>query len=585
MPVPSAVGFGPEAERFAARLPAGAHVIAADLAGGAQALAAAVERRRAGLPFYAAPLIDEPRALLAQRHSGAWFERLRNIDARYRTFDALAEDRLEAVGIDGAEELRATIDEPARRVLRDFTVMGDALLVRSARETERIARLLTRRRPAVIAAPGIDSTVPGVNVRRLEAIVVWAPALDASALGVIAMALDAMKAPVLYVCASGRLSAARGEFLSASDGAAALERALCIVDASIGDPAPAIALAQVGAPVVAAATAGSAEFLSGVYEYDPWNWRTVHAAVAASRASVAPAQTRSSWPAGEIERTIERNAPPRLSPEPRVSVVMATYNRRDLLPVMLDALGDQTYGNFEVIVVNDAGTDVSDIVSRYPFARLITLPENLGTTGALVAGLTVMTGEFFGFAADDDDLFPDHIARLAAALVHSGGDVAHSNTVTRYVTQENGERKTLAFRVRHDRTPDQLQLLVGGTSVFSSMLFRRRILQEIGTLDTALLPADFEYQLRCFQRYDFIHVDVVTYEWHYRVDGGSLTHSASDDVMIGGIRTIYDRYPSEASEIVEQRRATELLRYERRASNLLWPPDVLLPESPGEGSP
>lgn len=571
------MGFGPQAERFTARLPAGARVIAADISGGTLGLAAAVEHRRAGLAFCAAPLIDEPRALLAQRSSGAWFEERTGVDARYRIFDALAEDQLEAAGIAGAQELHATIDEPARRVLRDFAVMGDALLVRSSRETERIARLLTRRRPAVIAAPGIDPTVPGVSLRAREAIVVWAPELDASALGVIAMALDAVKTPVLYVCASGRLSTARGEFLPVALGPAALERAACIIDASISDPAPAIALAQIGAPVVASATAGSAEFLSGVYEYDPWNWRTIHAAVAASRAAAAPSQPRSSWPAAEIERTLERNAPPQLSSEPRVSIVLATYNRRDLLPVMLDALRDQTYRNFEVIVVNDGGADVSDIVPRYPFARLITLPENRGTTSALVAGLEAMTGEFFGFASDDDDLFPDHIARLSAALVRSGGDVAHSNAVTRYVTEQSGERETLAFRVRHDRTPDRLQLLVGGTFVFSSMLFRRRVLDEIGTLDTALLPADYEYQLRCFQRYDFIHVDVVTYEWHYRVDGGSLTHSATDDAMIGGIRTIYARYPSDPSEIVELRRAAEIKRYERRSEALLWPPDLFIP--------
>lgn len=572
----SAVGFGPNALRFVSRLPKGATVIAADLTGGPLALAAAVERRRAGELFFAAPLIDEPQALIAQRLAGAWIEEVGWSDDLYRAFDALARGEPGGAGIPLPGGALEPIDEPARRVLRDFAVMGEALLVRSFREAERVGRLLGRRRPSVVAAPGTDPAVPAVAHRRHEAIVVWAPELDAGALGVIAMALESSKTQVIYICASGELAGVRGTFVSRHEAPEALARAACVIDASIGDPAASIALAGIGAPLVAASTTGASEFLDGVFEYDPWDWRTLFAAVAASRAATGPVATRSNWPVAELEATLQRNAPPKLSVEPRVSVVMATYNRRDLLPHMLDAFADQTYRNFEVIVVNDAGVDVADIVARYSFARLITLPENRGGNGAVSAGLEEITGEYFGFAADDDDLFPDHLARLVCALERSGADVAHSNAITRYVSERDGERRTLAFRVRHDRTPDRLQLLVGGTSVFSSMLFRRKVLAEIGSLDGDLVPADYEYQLRAFQRYDFIHVDVVTYEWQYSVDGSSYIHTASNDAMVGGIREIYQRYPSGASELVERRRENEIKRYERRSEGVMWPPDVLL---------
>jgi hypothetical protein len=570
------VGFGPSAGRLVSRLPANLDVVASDLEGAVSGLEAAVGYRRAGRPFLVAPLVDDPRALIAQKVSGRWIERLKTLDGRYRVFDALAAERWGEAGIESEECEAAPFDEPHRRVLRDFAMMSDALLVRSARDVERIARVLGRRRPSYVAAPGVDPDVPSIVNAGRRSVVVWAPLLDAGRLGVIAMALDCMKVSPVYVCASGALEGVRGDFVRIDQAPSALESASCVVDASTDDPASAIALARLGIPVVAAATSGAGEFLDGVLEYDPWDWRTIFAALSAARGAGTTSLKRDPVPGTELTGQVARTTPPRVTDEPLVTIIVLTYNRRTLLPFVLDSLARQTYGNLDVLVVNNGGEDVADIIGRYPFARLMTLPENILPNSAIAVGLQGVRGKYFGFTSDDDEFFPDHVARLVFALETSNGEVAHSNTMTRYIKVQDGVRETVAYRLRADRTADPLHMLVGSTMSINSILFRHDVPELIGGLATELAPADLEYTVRASQRFDFVHADAVTCEFNYIIDGSSYTHRNN---MYDGLKAIYERYPSNGSTIVERRREAELQRFDARSDGQpLWPPDLLLPK-------
>lgn len=568
------IGFGPIGERYAARLPDSSRVIASDSDGALLALQAAVEQRRSGVQFFAAPLVDDPRAAVAANLSGRWIEQFKSVDDRYARFDALASDRLADIASPTPHEAKS-VDERQRRVLRDFAIMGDGLLVRSQRDVERLSRVLGRRRPHVVAAPGVDPTVPLVRHRIRKAVIVWAPDLDARSLGVIAMALDYKKCPVVYVCKSGMLKNARGDFIGIDDAVQALETASCVVDASTSDPGGAIALAGLGVPLVAAATSGAAEFVDGVYEYEPWDWRSVFGAVSASASGEPPKVKRDPVPHAEMTAVLARAAAAEVADEPLVSIVIPTYNRRHLLPSALGSLARQTYKNLEVVVVNNGGEDVSDIVAVHGFARVIDLPENVGPNGAAVVGLQGIRGEYFAFFNDDDEYFPDHLMRIVGAMERLGTMIGHTNTVTKYIAVEDGEHRVLAYRVIHDRTPDYLQMFVGGTMSIHSMLFRRGVLDAIGSLTPELGPADLEYQMRGAQRYDFLHVDVVTCVWEYRIDRQSHTHT---EVVLEGLKEVFRRYPSPESAIVERRRASELGRFEDRSGAPLWPPDLMLRE-------
>jgi glycosyltransferase involved in cell wall biosynthesis len=93
---------------------------------------------------------------------------------------------------------------------------------------------------------------------------------------------------------------------------------------------------------------------------------------------------------------------------PKFSIVIPTYNRKDLLKERaLKSLLNQTYKDFEVIVINDGGEDVSDVIEEYKDKGLdikyISYRENKGASYARNRGIEIAQGEWIGFLDHDDE--------------------------------------------------------------------------------------------------------------------------------------------------------------------------------------
>lgn len=103
----------------------------------------------------------------------------------------------------------------------------------------------------------------------------------------------------------------------------------------------------------------------------------------------------------------------------RVSVVIPVWNGADVLSSCLDALyahsGDE---RLEVICVDNASSDESAaiIADRYPHARLIRQPVNLGFGGGVNAGMEVARGDVFVLLNQDCVVQPGWLGALARAL-------------------------------------------------------------------------------------------------------------------------------------------------------------------------
>ena len=573
------IAFGTEAQRFVDRLPSTLHVIAAQpIESVVLALPVAANYRRDGTMFYAAPLIDEPRANIALAISGELLRRTANVDERRSLFFSLAQQTLVINGAPQAEF--RNFDQNHIGVLRDLIILSDAVLARSARDVDRIGRLIGYRRRFAIY-PGADASVPDcVSVRR-EHLVVWAPHLDADRLGVIAMAMDLFKCPVVYVCASGELPNVRGEFVRPADAERALSGASCVIDAQISDPATALTMADLGHRVVVAATTGGSEFLDGLYEFNAWEFRSIYAAVVRALAALPPARKKHTPQLDDLARVLALAAPPPLVRGPVVSVVVPTYNRRQLLASCLERFTKQTYQSLDIIVVNDGGVDVADICARYGSVRLLTLENNLGVSGACRAGIDLIDGKYFAFWPDDDILFPDHYSRLVQALETTGGYIAHTQTLTRYHVDHGDRLRTRAYKIHHDRPNDPVELLAFAQVCLSFILFRREVLEEIGGFDPTDVFCDVEYQMRASAKYDFLQVDAVTGQWNYSMQGNTWTQHIGRERFIDGQRRIYEKYPT-ASARIETCRADWLKYVGDHFDSVLWQPDMYLPESFGD---
>jgi glycosyltransferase involved in cell wall biosynthesis len=109
-----------------------------------------------------------------------------------------------------------------------------------------------------------------------------------------------------------------------------------------------------------------------------------------------------------------------------VSVIIPVRDRRELLGRCLDALGAQSFRDFEVVVVDDGSTDGSGDVASAHAARVIRT-EGVGAVQARVAGIAAATGDVLAFTDSDCEPVPQWLAEAVAA-VDAGADLVNGRT-------------------------------------------------------------------------------------------------------------------------------------------------------------
>lgn len=103
----------------------------------------------------------------------------------------------------------------------------------------------------------------------------------------------------------------------------------------------------------------------------------------------------------------------------KVSVVMSVFNREDYIKTSIDSLLNQTFRDFEIIIVDDCSTDSTvKIIESYTDSRirLIKNSENKGLTHNLNRAIELSNGEYIARMDDDDICFPDRLEKQVKFL-------------------------------------------------------------------------------------------------------------------------------------------------------------------------
>ncbi|HEY6050227.1 MAG TPA: glycosyltransferase, partial [Thermoanaerobaculia bacterium] len=238
-----------------------------------------------------------------------------------------------------------------------------------------------------------------------------------------------------------------------------------------------------------------------------------------------------------------------------VSVVVRTRNRPALLVEALDSLHAQITRPRQVIVVNDGGAAVSQVVERFrgAFDLLVEeLPSNGGRSAAANRGASLAKEELLGFLDDDDLLAPDHFDRLVRAYREGPEPVVYSDAVTAaFSLRPDGgwEERHRGLQYSLDFDPDYL--LLANFIPLHTILFPRALFQKAGGFDEGLeYSEDWDFLIRLSFETRFRHVRAVTCE--YRVFE-SREEDAGKEPAGGGRfqaarRKIYERYASRRTD-------------------------------------
>jgi GT2 family glycosyltransferase len=123
-----------------------------------------------------------------------------------------------------------------------------------------------------------------------------------------------------------------------------------------------------------------------------------------------------------LTRWLARRRGTAAQPAPKISVVMPVYNAEATLEECLTKLGQSTFEDFEVVIVDDGCTDRSrDIMGRFP-VRVIPSSGRVGPAAARNLGAQVATGEFLFFIDSDVMVRPDTLGLLAEGFERTGID-------------------------------------------------------------------------------------------------------------------------------------------------------------------
>src|SRR5687767_5084005 len=112
----------------------------------------------------------------------------------------------------------------------------------------------------------------------------------------------------------------------------------------------------------------------------------------------------------------------------RVSVVMPAYNAQGTIGGAISSVLSQTYGDLELVVVDDGSTDrTAAIASAHDGAVRVVQQENRGVAAARNRGIAEAQGELIAFCDSDDIWFDQHLEALVA-LYDRHRDVVTSNS-------------------------------------------------------------------------------------------------------------------------------------------------------------
>ncbi len=202
-----------------------------------------------------------------------------------------------------------------------------------------------------------------------------------------------------------------------------------------------------------------------------------------------------------------------------VSVIIPTYNRAHLIKRSAMSVLNQTYGNLELIIVDDGSTDnTEEVVKSIDDDRVIYIKQpNQGACAARNNGIDHAQGEFIAFQDSDDEWHVDKLEKQIKCLKETGADMVYC----RVLAIINGRTEIFGKELHAEGFLTKKTLPYGiGTQTFFSKtdVFRDEKFD-------ANVPRyqDFEVLLRIQKKYTIYCLDIPLVDYYLQSD--SITNN------------------------------------------------------------
>ena len=162
------------------------------------------------------------------------------------------------------------------------------------------------------------------------------------------------------------------------------------------------------------------------------------------------------------------------SDKPKISVLMPVYNGEQFLDKSIKSVLNQTFNNFEYIIINDGSTDDSlKIIESYEDSRIkiINFSKNMGITAALNNGLNAAKGDYIARQDQDDISHPERFSLQVEYLENNDVDLVDAN----FIFIDENDKYIQDYEKRYFNPDETLSHLFFYEMVHASIMCKRSI--------------------------------------------------------------------------------------------------------------
>lgn len=230
-----------------------------------------------------------------------------------------------------------------------------------------------------------------------------------------------------------------------------------------------------------------------------------------------------------------------------ISVIIPLYNKVHTIVNTLNSVLNQTYQDFEVVIVNDGSTDNSVEVIKQNFndsrIRIIN-QKNAGVSAARNRGVKEAKGDWIAFLDADDEWLPEYLSTLISALAHYP-DAEMIGCASYYKDYISGEVSANALidkyygkcvRINYFMNPDKM------THIGATILLKSAFLQVRG-FDTQLINNEDLLLLGLIaMRGNFVYIGLCLHVYVGNVVGQSTSNNSKRNLRISNSIEVLNRF-------------------------------------------
>lgn len=222
-----------------------------------------------------------------------------------------------------------------------------------------------------------------------------------------------------------------------------------------------------------------------------------------------------------------------------ISVIIRTKDRRNFIAEAIESVIDQTYRPLELIIVNDGGESIAELVMQYSeqiTLRYFDLEKNFGRSYAANFGIAQANGQYLSFLDDDDILYPFHFTELIDNF-DNDKDIIYADALK--AVQEKSEQSylTVDYFLEYSEEFSLAKLQKGNFIPLQCLLFKKDVFEQVKFNEEYHCLEDWDVLLSCATVFTFQHYQQITSEYRYRLDctntsGQDLEHWAATEELI-----------------------------------------------------